>query len=313
MKKLSLCLLLFARLLPAAEDAGQPGAYLRAGVGARGAALGNAYAALAEGPDAVVWNPAALALSRRPGLGSTYNLLSLDRQFSYAGLVLAWDPQKSAPVAPGSFPMALNRGLGAWGLGWLNFSLGNDFEGRSADTASYYSFSDRQSAYLLSHGRALLPWLAVGATLKLYERVLERFEARGQGLDLGILMLLGPKVKIGITSSDLFGSLRWNTDFEDKFPAQIRANIASIVWKDRLCFTGQVESVEGRQVAMGIGVELKVFQALSGRVGWDKDGPTFGGGLGLDLAQIRGQVDYAFLPDPLKQGDAQRFSLEIYF
>jgi hypothetical protein len=209
--------------------------------------------------------------------------------------------------------MALNRGVGAWGLGWLNFSLGNDFEGRSGDTSSYYTFGDRQSAYLFTHGRAVLPWLAVGASFKLYERVLERYQARGQGLDLGLLMLLGENVRLGVTSSDLFASLRWNTDFEDKFPAQIRANIAAFGWKDRITVSAQMESVEGRQLALGAGAELRVFRAISGRVGWQKDGPTFGGGLSLDLAQFRGQVDYAFLPDPLRQGDAQRFSLEIYF
>jgi hypothetical protein len=312
----SLLMLLFilcTRQAHAAAEAGQPGAYLRAGVGARAAAMGNAYAALAEGPDAVVWNPAGLALSRRPGLASTYNLLSLGRQFSYAGLVLAWEPQNSPATPLASFPMAINRSVGAWGLGWLSFSLGNDFEGRVADTSSYYTFGDRQSAYLLSHGRALLPWLAVGGTFKLYERVLERYSARGQGLDLGILMLLGENIRLGVTSGDLFANLRWNTEFEDKFPAQIRANLAAFTWKRRLTITGQVESVEGKQVSLGAGAELKLFQVLNGRVGWQKDGPTFGGGLSLDLAQIHGQVDYAFLPDPLRQGDAQRFSLEIYF
>jgi len=313
-KLVCLLLLLLARQVSAVTaDAGQPGAYLRTGVGARAAAMGNAYAALAEGPDAVVWNPAGLAFSRRPSLGSSYNLLSLGRQFGFAGLVLAWEPPTVAATPAGSFPMALNRGIGAWGLGWLSFSLGNDFEGRSTDTSGYYSFSDRQSTYLLSHGRAVLPWLALGATLKLYERVLERYEARGQGLDLGILILLGKNVRFGITSSDLFGSLRWNTDFEDKFPAQVRANIASSVWKERIYFSGQVESVEGRQISPGVGAELKIFRVLSARAGWQKDGPTFGGGLALELAQVRGQVDYAFLPDPLRQGDAQRFSLEIIF
>ena len=309
-----LLLLLFASSRPAwsAAEAGQPGGYLRAGVGARAGALGNAYAALAEGPEAVYWNPAGLAWDQRPSLNTMVSTLSLNRQFNYAGLVLAWDADAPTGTARRT-QLPPTRGAGAWGLGWISFSLGDDFEGRTDDTASFYTFGDRQNAYLLSTGRSLFPWLALGATAKFYERSLDQFKASGGGLDVGALLLLGGQVRLGIQAQDLASHITWSTGYDERLPLTLRTNLAAWAWKDRLLFTGQLEGVEGRQLTFGVGSELKIAQLLAGRIGWQKDGLTLGGGISLELGRLRGNLDYAYLPDPLAQGNTQRLSLGISF
>jgi hypothetical protein len=295
----------------AAAEAGQAGGYLRLGVGARGAALGDAYAALAEGPDAGYWNPAALAWSRRPALASSLSALSLGRQYNTASLQLAWDPS-DAPLAPGSFPLSQRGGLGAWDLTWLSFSLGNDFEGRSSDTASFYSFSDRQSAYAISHGRPLTSWLALGASLKLYDRQIDTFSASGLGADLGALLLLGPQVKVGVSASDLFSRLHWSTGYEESMPVVVRSSVAYQPWR-RLSLAVQLYAVEGRSWEPQAGVELEPIPWVFARAGWKSDGLCLGAGLKVPWKSLPFQVDYAFVPDPLGQGDAQRFEAQIYF
>jgi hypothetical protein len=305
-------ILIPASSLNAGAEAGQPGGYLRAGIGARAAALGNAYTAIAEGPEAVYWNPAGLAWEQRPGLNTMVSTLSLNRQFNYAGVVLAWDAD--APTVNARRPLfPATRGLGAWGLGWLDFSLGDDFEGRSSDTASFYAFGDRQNAYLFSHGRSLFPWWAVGVTAKLYQRHLDSFEAVGGGADVGMTLLLGPQVRLSVQAQDLASRLTWSTGYEERMPLVLRASLAAWAWKDRLLLATQVESVAGRQLSFGIGLETRFARVLAARAGWQKDGPTLGGGLNLELARMRGTLDYAYLPDPLQLGNAQRISLGISF
>jgi hypothetical protein len=291
-------------------DAGQPGAYLRLGVGARAAALGDAYAALAEGPDAGYWNPAALAWSRRLALGSSVSVLSLGRTYNTAALQLAWDPAEAPPE--GQLPLSQRSGLGAWSLTWLSFSLGNDFEGRSADTASFYQFADRQTAYLFSHGRPLSSWLAVGAGLKVYDRQIDDFSANGLGADLGLLVLLGPTVRLGVTASDLFAHLHWSTGYEEQIPVVVRSSLAFSPWS-RAHIVGQLTAVEGRSWEPNFGLELEPFKGVFTRAGWKKNGVSLGAGLRVPLKTLPIQLDYAFLPDPLDQGDTQKIEVQIYF
>ena len=60
--------------------------FLMLGAGARGAALGGAYAALANDVEALYWNPAGAALMERPGVTlATYTYLA-DTRYSWAGL-----------------------------------------------------------------------------------------------------------------------------------------------------------------------------------------------------------------------------------
>jgi hypothetical protein len=60
--------------------------FLLLGAGARGAALGGAFAALANDVEALYWNPAGVALMERPGVTiGTYSYLA-DTRYSWAGL-----------------------------------------------------------------------------------------------------------------------------------------------------------------------------------------------------------------------------------
>jgi hypothetical protein len=61
--------------------------FLLLGAGARGAALGGAFAALADDPTALYHNPAGIALARGPGVSlSTYDYI-VDTRYSWGGVV----------------------------------------------------------------------------------------------------------------------------------------------------------------------------------------------------------------------------------
>ena len=57
-----------------AQEAGKSGlAFLKVGVGSRGAALGEAYTTLADDPSAIYWNPAGLAAAHGTQLAFTHS------------------------------------------------------------------------------------------------------------------------------------------------------------------------------------------------------------------------------------------------
>jgi hypothetical protein len=285
--------------LKAEGDAGQPGAYLRNGVGARALGLSNAYAANAEGAEAVFWNPAALGLMEQSSFMSSLSSLSLNRQASDAEL--AW-------------PLGQHgAGAGTWALGWDHYSLGNDFEGRSSDTASYYSFGDNQNAYALATGRSVTPWLFLGANAKLYEHRIDSFSAYGEGLDLGLLLIPLPALRLGVVASDLLSQLRWNTGTTEAFPTSLRLALSSSLFQDRVLLAGQVTEVSGRNLAYEAGLELKIAKILAARAGIQETGFSLGGGLEFPVFKTKIRFDYAFSPDPLNDGDIQEFSLGFYF
>jgi hypothetical protein len=63
------------------------GEFLLLGAGARGAALGGAYASIADDPSALYHNPAGIALVRGPGVTlSTYDYVA-DTRYSWGGIV----------------------------------------------------------------------------------------------------------------------------------------------------------------------------------------------------------------------------------
>ncbi|MEK7475804.1 MAG: UPF0164 family protein [Candidatus Coatesbacteria bacterium] len=68
-----------AQVEPAAEVRAS---FLSVGIGARPAALGGAFTSVADDASALSWNPAGLALLRRPAAVATYDLMGLDTSLS---------------------------------------------------------------------------------------------------------------------------------------------------------------------------------------------------------------------------------------
>ena len=68
-------------------DGGQAGAFLQVPIGARPTAMGGAYLAVSDDGAAPLFNPAGIALLRRPMFSSSYRFMQLDRSLGYASLL----------------------------------------------------------------------------------------------------------------------------------------------------------------------------------------------------------------------------------
>jgi len=70
------------------EDGGQPGTFLRYGIGARALGMGRSFISLSDDASGVFWNPAGIIAADRMELTSMYTNLYYDSRFSHIGLII---------------------------------------------------------------------------------------------------------------------------------------------------------------------------------------------------------------------------------
>ena len=130
------------------NEGGQPGDFLRYGVGGRALGMGRAAAALTDDASSVYWNPAGLAGAKRIELTSMYSNLFYDSRFAQVGLVFPrpMDRWKN-PILRFLFGPRT-----AMGLNWIGLSMVG-FEQRTATGLRVGDFGMNENALLAGWAR----------------------------------------------------------------------------------------------------------------------------------------------------------------
>lgn len=306
--------------------------FLKIGVGARAAALGNAFTALTDDATAGFWNPAALVYLKNP-----YEISVMHAE-QFAGVV---------KYDFAGFAVRVDS-LSHFGVSFIRLGVDDipntlDFkDGNSFNYARITSFSVADMALLISYARRLqaIPGLSVGGNMKIIHRQIGQFgSAWGFGVDAAALYRHG-KWRAGLAVTDLtstFNLWTFNTEtFEETFlatgneipvnnieltlpairlglarsfgdPARLAVNLAA---EAELTFDGQrntlasvgnisidprmgVEAVYRNLVALRLGAyNLQYVDDVAGRETLDFF-PTAGIGLNLPLKDYTLQLDYA--------------------
>ncbi|TPW18149.1 MAG: hypothetical protein FD129_86 [bacterium] len=152
-------------LLLAALNSGA--AFLKIGTGARPAALGGAYTAVAGDVDAMYYNPGGLAHLTKRELGATHAEWLLGTRFDFIGF--------AQPTANGTF-----------GVGVTRLATGGQ-EGRDANRQATSGFEAADTAYTVSYSRKLTGSRAssLGGNLKLLRSQIGPYSAQTVAVDLG--------------------------------------------------------------------------------------------------------------------------------
>ena len=149
-------------------------------VGARPAALGEAFVAVADDGNAAYWNPAGLTTLRKQEFNSMWaDLFGLD---GVKNMYLSY-----------ALPLTKRYSVG---VDWLHLGFGDD------------EFSFKQNRYGLSSGYRFFDWFAVGGNLKRFtmETALDGqsiLDASGLGFDLGLLIRPLPDLRLGLMAQDV--------------------------------------------------------------------------------------------------------------
>jgi hypothetical protein len=143
--------------------------FLTLGAGARGAALGGSFAAIADDISALYWNPAGAALITRPGvMVSSYDYVA-ETSYQWAGV---------------AFPMSGGERVIGFQAGTFGFSDQPIYTLNNPDgDGSTYSVSE--SFFGFSYAQNFSDRFSAGLTAKYINDQLGKVSARGFALDLG--------------------------------------------------------------------------------------------------------------------------------
>ena len=300
--------ILLSVVLPAgahAGDVGEAGAlFLRAGMGARAAGVGEAFTAVAEDASSIYWNPGAMSAV----LGT--NLLFMHNEFFQS-------------IRLEQAALTHETDFGTFGLSFTGLYMGE--MDRYEDTPSAVplgTFSAYDVSFAIGYSRYLLPNLSAGITAKwIYENI-DESTAKGYAFDAGlyhISRLRGVKFSAVVTNLgpplqfeddrfvgeefDLPRSAKLGVSYERRLPS-VKGGILAVL---------DVMFPNDGGTKQHIGAEYnylgRLFVRGGYKAGYDSQGATFGVG----VTYRKFTLDYAVLLISNDLGDSHRigFSLKI--
>jgi len=332
MKKIIIFLLIIALggfISAGAQDISRVGTsaaqFLKLGVGARAAALGEAAVSLPAEVTGLYWNPASIASIDRTSIAVSRNDLYADMAYNFVGVV--------QPLG----------GSSAFGVSVIYLDTGNMEITTLANPEGTDSFFSWEAYCIgLSYSRHVTDRLRLGGTVKYIREGAYHQKAQTLAVDLGSLLDTGVMgLRLGMCLSNFGGSMkltgpglrvthdRWETnpgtlpvdaDLQtESFPLPLIFRVGLSI--ELLGTDGQFMKSETNQMILGveaydpndallrsnIGVEYQWNNILSLRGGYrgvsvendeydsyDTASYTFGGGIAYDLNFAFVRFDYAY-------------------
>ena len=277
-------------------------AFLKIGAGARPAAMGGAYTALADDVNAIYYNPGALARLRRQELGATHAEWLLGTKFDFIGY--------AQPTSMGTF-----------GLGITRLGVGST-EGRDANRQASGGFEASDTAYSFGLSRMLRQdalfsgMTSVGVNLKRIESRIGAYSAGTWACDFGGLhQFAGSRMSVGFSVLNAGPGMRFISQ-SDPLPLTVALGGAYRLGGALNLALDVRQEVYDKRMEVGIGSEYSVMPGFAVRAGYMSNarqagggGLTplagLGGGFGLKLGNYR--ADYTFTPF----GEGQRARLSL--
>ncbi|MDE2489265.1 MAG: PorV/PorQ family protein [Elusimicrobia bacterium] len=309
--------MLLAALSPPALAAGSAGAtpfsFIRLDADARPVALGGAYTAVANDANALLYNPAGLALLPSHQLTLMHNqfVQGLTQEYAAFAYNIGENDQYNDTRYGDGFT-GLRQGWGVM-LDTLSFGKIQRTTVSNPDGTGLSSFGLRDSAVSFGYGLQVLPGLAAGAALKGLDETVDNVSLWAPAADLGLYYAPhGLPLTFGLAAQNLGpGAKMQGTTATEPLPATARLG-AALRWGTGLVSVDGVETRDGRPSIHG-GAEFVAYKRLALRVGYDganQAGPGVTAGLGVLFPGA--SVNYAFVPFG-ELGDAHRISLELHW
>lgn len=291
----------------ARADVGTSGAvFLKLAAGSRPAAMGEAFAGVADDVNAMFYNPAGSAFLEKPQFTAQYGSWFQGIGYNVLGFVYPVD------------------GAGSFGLGIINLGV-NDIEKRTADTEAPDSkFAANDYAYILHYARKLGGEFSAGANVKIISQKIDTESATAYAGDLGVFWA-GPfeRFTCGLAVQNLGTQVKFREE-SDPLPMTVKAGAGYKMpaWGVYALTAGlDVSAPRDNDIQYSAGGELKrVFSkdlSCALRAGYktvsqEKLGGLSGLTAGLGMGWRQFEVDFAWVPYG-DLGDTYRYSMVVKF
>lgn len=285
---LALALLLTGAAHAASRYAGE---FLGLGAGARAAALGSAYVALADDATAGYWNAAGLSALRS-------RQIHLTHAEHFSGLI---QRDFVAIARPGRLLHGMALSLVRLGLDYIHFTeLPEPQRPPSTDNRPLIASTEQSADYALylSGSRRLGARLSLGLSAKALYRHVASINAYGFGLDLSARYELSHQLALAANVRDAITTpIVWNTDRTDRIRPSLLLGVAYAVpiaggQTTALLSTRSGGDTATADVPLNAGLEYR-HHYLALRAGLEEGRQSFGLGLtphrslDLDLAYLQ--------------------------
>ena len=291
----------------AAESAGQAGAYLKMGVGARALGMGSAFTAVANDSTAAFWNPAGLAKLKKHEASFMHANLTDDRDynfFNYAHVLKGKDGKSNGTLALSH----INFGIDGIPETREDPATGNPVLDANGNVRIFSYFEDTETNTFISYGKAVTDKFYAGLNLKYLKQKLFTNKADTMGLDFGLMYDWNEKTTVGLSVRDIGESMDWNTNAgtKDDVPVTTTLGIAHQC-NDKLLVAADLNKVDDMDVKFFCGAEYQIHDNVTLRVGSHDSDLTLGASFKLDTWRF----DYSYADETL--GDAHRISASKTF
>lgn len=272
---------LWTGLLHAGGPGTSSGNVLKMSPSPRASAMGEAYTAVADGADALFWNPAGLIRIQKRSVLLTHG---------YSG--------ESTAVNYGAYGQKAGDS-NAWAVGIHSLTHGTltGADGSGNDTSS---FTPNDLALSLG-GAHTFKSFRLGASVKYVRSTIVK-TATTATADIGLLSrgYLKGKLRLALTATNLFGSLTYD-QAEEQLPRAIRAGGAYRI-RPRWLASAELAIPNDGPASGGVGTEVEMAKTkdmgLTGRAGYTTRANIPGAGIsaGLGVRFKKMNIDYAFVP-----------------
>ena len=259
--------------------------FLKIGVGARAAAMGEAFTALASDGTSLYWNPAGLTQLKTKEISATYN---------------SWFEEIRQGYVSFGFPsLGGTVGLGA------NYVDMGDIEGRDVEGNPTGDFTASDTHIFIGYARKLKKssW---GLTLGWLQDVITEDKKNTFLANIGLLYPVSEHFTLGVVAQNIGSKLG-----SDPLPLTFKVGAASKF--KALTLAVDVAKPQDNEIYYCLGAEWWLRDALALRVGY-KTNQDIGQGLtaGIGLKMGKASIDYAYVPYG-DLGDTHRISLGMKF
>ena len=259
--------------------------FLKIGVGARAAAMGEAFTAVASDGTSLYWNPAGLTQLKTKEISATYNSWFEEIKQGYLSLI---------------FPTS----RGTMGLGTNYVDMGK-LEGRDVEGNPTGDFTATDTHVFIGYARKFKKssW---GLTLGWLQDVIKENKKNTFLANIGFLHPLNERLTLGIVTQNIGSKLG-----SDPLPLTFKVGAASK--SKTLTLAIDVAKPQDDEIYYCLGVEWWLRNTLALRVGY-KTNQDIGEGItaGIGLKIRKTSIDYAYVPYG-ELGITHRVSLRIKF
>lgn len=319
---ISISLLLYFSTCILASDEGQSSgsaAFLVFSVGARPAALGGAFTAIANDANSVFYNPGGMVQLTRNELTTMHTELWADIKYDYISYVHLLGARGKGQGASRENPASSIKhpASKALGLSFIRLDAGTQ-EARDRFQNLTGHFSANDTAIILAYSQRLSVVsnnLSAGISLKYIKQEIKNESGKACDLDIGFLYNpLTPRplkpLKMGLILQNILTSkINWTTGSKEPLPFILKVGLSYIPKNSNLLTAVDVKRIQHEPTwKIHAGLEYKIGENLLIRIGSDDGNTTAGAGITYQEFLF----DYAYVTHE-RLGNKHRVSLGIKF